>query len=82
MSAHPNPQYGRARKTGHTVRAYLGTCLLCGFGCFQGDDVTRGRGRLLGLLHTSCAKGAESHAEPRSGAVDPSGHDDRQETAQ
>ena len=82
MSAHPNPQYGRAAKRGLTIRAYLGTCVACRAGCYEGDDVTRGRGRLLGLLHAACAKGAQSHAEPRSGAADPSGHDDRQETAQ
>lgn len=54
MTAHPNPQYGRNPKRGLTIRSYLGTCLVCRHGCFEGDDVTRGRGRWLGLLHTTC----------------------------
>lgn len=45
----------RPRHTGHSIRAYLGTCLVCRAGCFQGDEVVRGRGQWLGLLHQHCA---------------------------
>jgi hypothetical protein len=48
-------EQARKKRNGLTIRAYLGCCLLCRHGVFDGDDITRGRGKLLGLMHTGCA---------------------------
>lgn len=49
----PNP--ARKPRHGLTIRAYIGTCLACRQGCYQGDETVRGRGQWLGLLHAWCA---------------------------
>lgn len=52
------PNAGRKALRGLSIRAYLGTCVECKYGCYQGDDIVRGRGRHLGLLHEGCWKAA------------------------
>jgi hypothetical protein len=64
-AAFSDPGEPRRRRNGLTIRAYLGTCVICRCGCYEGDEVTRGCGQLLGILHEACAKAAESHGEPR-----------------
>lgn len=39
-----------------TIRAWRGTCVLCKHDLFDGDDISRGRGQLLGAVHTDCLK--------------------------
>lgn len=53
------PNAGRKALRGLSIRAYLGTCLLCRCGVYQGDQTMRGRGKLLGILHVDCVLIAE-----------------------
>lgn len=49
----------RPRRDGLSIRAYLGTCVWCKTGAYEGDEVVRGRGQWLGLLHAGCVRTIE-----------------------
>lgn len=70
------------KRNGLTIRGYLGCCLICRHGCFAGDPITRGRGKLLGLMHTACAKPAETAAAGRTAPPEGSAKGERHSGAQ
>jgi len=46
-----------------TIRAYRGQCLICDTGLYEGDEVVRGRGQLLGPIHAGCWRRHEAKTE-------------------